>query len=131
MTHQEKKQAEALSLSIRRAIFVYEGARLAAQAAEAPIVPAHWTDRELEFRQQFVGVIERQCGPDRETSPEILHENWMEAYKIMGWTYGAEYNPFEKKHPDLVPYDELGQLEQDKDAVFVALCEIARRFIRD
>jgi len=28
-----------------------------------------------------------------------------------------------------VPYADLGQLERDKDAVFVALCEIARQWI--
>jgi hypothetical protein len=30
----------------------------------------------------------------------------------------------------MVPYDDLGQLEKDKDSVFVALCEIARLWIR-
>ena len=47
----------------------------------------------------------------------------------MEWVYGKEYNREEKIHPDLVPYSELGQLERDKDAVFVALCEIARQWI--
>ena len=31
----------------------------------------------------------------------------------------------------MVPYHDLGQLEQDKDSVFVALCEIARLWIYD
>lgn len=31
----------------------------------------------------------------------------------------------------MVPYARLGQLERDKDAVFVALCEIARQWIYD
>jgi hypothetical protein len=53
----------------------------------------------------------------------------MQAYYAMGWVYGDEYDREGKVHPDLVPYVELGQLEQDKDAVFVALCEIARRWI--
>ena len=47
----------------------------------------------------------------------------------MGWKYGTKYNPDIKTHPDLVPYADLGQLERDKDAVFVALCEIARQWI--
>lgn len=47
----------------------------------------------------------------------------------MGWVYGEKYDRENKIHPDLVPYAQLGQLERDKDAVFVALCEIARQWI--
>lgn len=113
----------------RRAIFVYEAARLAAQASGAPIVPAHWDAREEPFRLQFRKVIERQCGEQRSRSPEELHGSWMQAYFEMGWVYGPEYSRENKTHPDLVPYEDLGQLERDKDAVFVALCEIARQWI--
>lgn len=45
------------------------------------------------------------------------------------WKYGDVYNSEQKVHPDLVPYADLHQLERDKDAVFVALCEIARQWI--
>lgn len=120
-----------MGLRWRRAEFVYEGARLAAKAAGAPIVPVPWDDREDAFRKQFLDVIERQCGPDRSTSPEELHGSWMQAYYSMGWVYGEEYDREKKIHPDLVPYAKLGQLERDKDAVFVALCEIARQYIYD
>lgn len=116
-------------LNERRAVFVYEGARLAAVAAGAPIVPAPWDEREAAFRTQFLEVVDRQCGPQRSGSPEELHGSWMQAYFAMGWIYGEAYNREGKTHPDLVPYAQLGQLERDKDAVFVALCEIARQWI--
>ena len=115
----------------RRAVFVYEVARLAAIAARAPVVPDRWEDREPPFREQFLKVIERQCGEQRSCSPEELHGSWMQAYFGMGWTYGEKYDREAKTHPDLVPYANLGQLERDKDAVFVALCEIARQWIYD
>lgn len=114
----------------RRAVFVYEAARLAACAAEAPIIPEQWNDRDEAFRAQFRNVIEQQCGPDRKDSPEELHDDWVMAYEAMGWRFGPTRDAAAKTHPDMVPYDELGQLEQDKDAVFVALCEIARLWIR-
>lgn len=120
-----------MELNERRAWFIYEAARLAAEAAGAPIVPAHWIDREPAFREQFVEVIERQCGDNRSTSPEELHGSWMQAYVEMGWVFGEEYDREAKTHPDMVPYAKLGQLERDKDAVFVALCEIARQWIYD
>lgn len=53
----------------------------------------------------------------------------MQAYLTMGWVYGEKYDAEKWTHPDLVPYAALGQLERDKDAVFVALCEIARQWI--
>ena len=118
-------------LNLRRAVFVYEGARIAAIASKAPIVPATWGEREQDFRDQFLKVIERQCGPQRSQSPEELHGSWMQAYFLMGWKYGEVYDREARIHPDLVPYAQLGTLERDKDAVFVALCEIARLYIRE
>ncbi len=116
-------------LTERRAEFVYNAARLAAIGAKAPIIPAIWCEREDAFRQQFIAVIERQCGPNRSASPEELHGSWMQAYYAMEWVYGEAYDREKRTHPDLVPYAKLGQLERDKDSVFVALCEIARLFI--
>ncbi len=119
------------TLTERRSEFVYEGARIAAKAADAPIVPVTWGEREDDFKAQFLEVIERQCGERRSTSPEELHGSWMQAYLGMGWVYGEVYDRDKRIHPDLVPYTQLGQLERDKDAVFVALCEIARQWIYD
>ncbi len=120
-----------MNLTERRAEFVYDGARLAAIAAQAPIIPVPWSEREDEFRDQFFEIIERQCSSHRSSSPEELHGSWMQAYFSMGWVYGEEYDREKRVHPDLVPYDQLGQLEKDKDAVFIALCEIARNWIYD
>ena len=119
------------NLGERRAEFVYNAARLAAIASKAPIVPDQWAEREDAFKKQFLDVIERQCGENRSMSPEELHGSWMQSYLAMGWVYGEVYDREKKTHPDLVPYSKLGQLERDKDAVFVALCEIARQWIYD
>lgn len=119
-------------LNERRATFVYDAARLAAQAANAPVIPEPWEKREYDFRAQFLEVIEQQCDPLLNAkSAEQLHEDWVEAYSRMGWVYGEVRDPEAKVHPDMVPYAELGQLEKDKDGVFVALCEIARLWIYD
>lgn len=117
------------TLTERRAEFVYNAARLAGIAAQAPIIPVIWTEREQSFQDQFLKVIDRQCGEQRSSSPEELHGSWMQSYFAMGWIYGEKYDREKRIHPDLVPYAQLGQLERDKDAVFVALCEIARQWI--
>jgi hypothetical protein len=112
----------------RRAEFVYEAARLQAWAMRAPVVPELWIERDEAFRTQFIEVVAMMCGPDRKTSPEELHDDWVVAYEKMGWTYGPERDSIAKTHPDMVPFDQLSPLEQAKDAVFIALCEIARRW---
>ena len=119
------------SLGTRRAKFVYEAAREAAIAANAPIIPERWETREEAFKAQFIPVIERQCGPDRKTSAKELHEDWVKAYEKIGWVFGSVRDKEKKTHPDMVPYEKLGRLERDKDEVFTALCEIARLFVRD
>lgn len=129
MTQTEAEKQELARLTDARAIFVYEGARLQAAAVNAPVVPEVWHQREHAFRKQFLGVIERQCGAARSSSPEALHDAWVRAYEVMGWRYGEVRDRGAKTHPDMVPFDELEQREQDKDAVFIALCEIARQWI--
>lgn len=119
-----------IGINTRRAVFVYEAARLAAIAAGAPIIPEQWPERDPKFQANMEAVVAQQCGQDRKSNSEELHNDWVRAYEAMGWVYGPERDVRLKTHPDMVSYDELGQLERDKDDVFVALCEIARQWIR-
>ena len=120
-----------MNLTERRAIFIYEAARLQAVAVGAPVVPEPWFERDEVFRSQMLSVIEMMCGPDRKHDLEELHDDWIRAYEAMGWTYGPVRDPIAKTHPDMVPFGELEPRERDKDAVFVALCEIARQWVID
>lgn len=115
----------------RRAIFVYEAAREQAIAVHAPVIPEHWWERDEAFCDQFLNTIENYCALERLPTPEEAHDSWWRAYEAMGWKYGPERDPVKKTHPDMVPFGELEQHEQDKDAVFLALVEIARSYIRD
>lgn len=124
-------ETDAQDLLLRRAQFVYEGARLQAMAVDAPVVPEPWDERELDFKAQFLNIIDRQMGEMRSGSPAELHGGWVQAYIDNGWTYGPVRDTEARTHPDMVPFDRLEQREQDKDAVFIVLCEIARQWIRD
>ena len=44
-----------------------------------------------------------------------VHEVWAETRSSPGWTYGEERNDAEKKHPCLVPYEELSEEEKVYD----------------
>jgi len=117
-------------LTERRAVFVYEAARLQAIAVDAPIVPELWPERDEAFRSQFVAYVDGLCQADELPTPEAAHDSWWRAYEEMGWTYGPERSVEHKTHPDMVPFADLEQREQDKDAVFLALVCIARDWIR-
>lgn len=120
------------SLMERRAIFIYEAARLQAAAVNAPVVPEPWSSRDQAFRDQMVnGIITQMMGPDRFTDAEEAHDSWWRKYEEMGWTYGAVRDIHKKTHPDMVPFKDLGWEERIKDAVFIALCEVARQWIVD
>ena len=127
----DEYKVDMSGLNYRRAQFVYEGARIAAIAANAPIVPEIWVRREAEFKLQFLDVIKQQCGPMRKLSAKELHEDWVIAYQKMGWVYGELRDTEKRTHPDMVPYADLGQLERDKDDVFIALCDIARLWVQE
>lgn len=117
-------------LNLRRAIFVYEAARLQAIAADAPVVPEIWAARDYPFRDQFVAYVGGLCESKTLPTPEAAHDSWWRAYEAMGWKYGPVRDTEKKTHPDMVPFADLEQREQDKDAVFLALVAIARDWIR-
>ena len=114
-------------LAERRAIFVYEAARVENIAANRPINPEPWAERDEKFRRNMIRAVARQCGPLRMTSPAALHDAWVVAYRRMGWKYGKVRDVKAKTHPDMVPFRALGRKEQEKDWVFYMLCCIARR----
>lgn len=118
-------------VDVRRAIFVYEAARLQAIAVDAPVVPELWPERDDAFRDQFVLYVKKLCHADELPTPEEAHDSWWRAYEVMGWTYGLVRDTEKKTHPDMVAFGDLEQREQDKDAVFLALVEIARDWIRE
>ena len=46
---------------------------------------------------------------------ENVHEVWAKARIDEGWTYGEKRDDNHKKHPCLVPYDELPEEEKEYD----------------
>lgn len=44
-----------------------------------------------------------------------VHEVWAQTRMAQGWSYGEERNDTEKKHPCLVPYEDLSEEEKAYD----------------
>lgn len=59
-------------------------------------------------------------------TPQQQHEAWLEHKQADGWTYGAVKDPEAKKHPCMLPYDELPIAERLKDALFGAIVDVCK-----
>ena len=46
---------------------------------------------------------------------ENVHDVWARTRMEQGWTYGPERDDAAKKHPCLVPYEELSEEEKEYD----------------
>lgn len=53
--------------------------------------------------------------PLMEDLAKNVHENWSKKRKDEGWTYGPVRDDAAKKHPGLVPYEQLSEIEKDYD----------------
>lgn len=51
----------------------------------------------------------------REKLAENAHENWAKQRIQEGWTYGHQRDDKTKKHPDLLPYEQLPESEKEYD----------------
>lgn len=53
-----------------------------------------------------------------EITPEELHQKWADHKTEQGWTYGPVKDATEKRHPCLVPYNDLPEGHKFKDTLF-------------
>lgn len=57
----------------------------------------------------------------RITKPEESHESWLEEKQRTGWVFGPVKDAEAKTHPCIVPYQDLPDAQQRKDAIFFAI----------
>jgi hypothetical protein len=58
-------------------------------------------------------------GDEVDRLAELEHERWCAERRAQGWRYGAERVDRRRRHPDLVPWEDLSDdsKEKDRDAV--------------
>ena len=59
--------------------------------------------------------LPKELNPLVEQMAKNVHEVWAKTRIAQGWTFGSERNDAEKKHPCLVPYEELPEEEKVYD----------------
>lgn len=53
--------------------------------------------------------------------PSAQHQAWLDAKAEEGWRYGPVKDPEKKEHPCFLPYYDLPETQQRKDALFRAV----------
>jgi hypothetical protein len=64
-------------------------------------------------------------------TPKQSHYNWILGMQADGWTYGEEFDADAKKHPCLVPFDELPPEQQLKDELFANIVRMLMPFFEE
>ena len=71
--------------------------------------PINLSDIELDNRLQ----------EDIEAISKNIHDTWAKQRMLGGWGYGDIYDQLEKKHPCLIAYEQLPEVEKDMDRATV------------
>lgn len=70
-------------------------------------IPAPIDTQDVELPEALNGLIEKMaCN---------VHEVWAQGRIAEGWTYGEQRDDKRKRHPCLVPYEELPEAEREYD----------------
>jgi len=81
-----------------------------------------WDDApDWQRESAFNGVTMHFENPEATT--EDSHKSWLAEKVKDGWEYGPVKDETAKRHPCLVPYNQLPPAQQYKDALFSTICK--------
>jgi len=81
---------------------------------------SHWDDAEKWQRDSAIsGVAFKLNNPD--AKEDAQHNAWMQEKISDGWVYGEVKDTVKKTHPCIVPFEQLPEFQQKKDALFCAI----------
>lgn len=72
-----------------------------------PYIPKPIDTSEIILDEGLTALIEQMA--------RNVHEVWSQSRMEQGWTWGPQRDDTLKTHPDLVPYDELTEVEKQYD----------------
>jgi len=70
-------------------------------------IPTPMDISDVELSEELLKLTERLA--------KNIHEVWAKSRMDQGWTYGSTRDDARKKHPCLIPYEELSEEEKDYD----------------
>jgi hypothetical protein len=88
-------------------------AEIRVMLGEAPLDQKMFDESQ---RQRRITAM-KECAANS-TSDAERHESWMRMHIEAGWVYGDEFDPVNKKHPNLLPWDQLPASTRSKARIF-------------
>jgi len=82
----------------------------------------NWEDAEPWQKESAIKGVAFRIG-HYYAGHDAQHNSWMEEKLATGWVYGLTKDSTEKTHPCLVPFEELPEWQQKKDAMFCAIVD--------
>ncbi len=79
-----------------------------------------WNDAESWQQQSAIKGVEFKLG-NLDAGKDAQHNAWMNDKINDGWVYGEIKDAEKKTHPCIVPFEELPEFQQKKDALFCAI----------
>jgi RyR domain len=83
-----------------------------------------WPAAENWRREAKINSVRAVREAVGELTPEMIHDEWMRWYTAHGWVYGPIKDDVLKTHPCMVPFHELPEEQQVKDALFLAIVRV-------
>lgn len=79
---------------------------------------------EWQKNTNRLGVDFHIANPD--ATAAASHNSWLAVKESEGWKFGYKKDPENKRHPCMVPFDELPLNQQAKDYLFKAVVDSLR-----
>jgi len=111
-------EAEGSDKIERIAKVVHETNRILQEIAGEKISP-HWEELPQNMKDVTMGGV-KQAIETNVTAAES-HDNWVKMKEADGWKYGPVKDAEKKKHPLMVPFDEMKPIDKAKDSLLIVV----------
>ena len=82
----------------------------------------HWEDAEQWQKDSAIKGVEFRIN-NPSAGKDAQHNAWMADKINDGWVFGEVKDANAKTHPCIVPFDQLPEFQQKKDALFCAIVD--------
>jgi hypothetical protein len=105
--------------TVERIAQVVHEAQRALQTVQGEPVPApEWNYAPEYMKSALIKSIRLVL---QGATPEQTHELWLSDKIEDGWTFGKVKDSYARKHPCMLPYEDLPQTQRDKNDLLVAI----------
>ena len=81
-----------------------------------------WSEAEQWQQDSAIKGVEFRIN-NPEAGKDAQHNAWMADKVADGWVYGEVKDAEKKTHPCIVPFEQLSEFQQKKDALFCAIVD--------